>query len=153
MRYCPYCHRINAGTPPICNYCGRSWHIRLCPRGHENLYDARFCGICGSTDLTDTAGPRPWWTYILKTVFLVGIILFVFSLGSGFKELSPLFINYIVSIALLLFGYYLVIAIAPQPLKGLLRYMSKMIGGFAIGCLLWLWRAVRVIIFDNKKYK
>jgi hypothetical protein len=150
MRYCPYCHRINAGTPQICNYCGHSWHIRLCPRGHENLYDARFCGICGSTDLTDTVGPRRWWSYLIRALILICIILIIFFLGRGAKKFSPVFINYVICIALLLFGYYLVIAIAPQPIKGMLRYMNKVIVGVALGILTWLWRAVRVIIFDNK---
>jgi hypothetical protein len=55
MRYCPNCRRINEAWPERCRFCGLTWNIRICRRGHPNPANAVFCGECGSGDLTDTA--------------------------------------------------------------------------------------------------
>lgn len=59
MKYCPACQRWNQGQPVRCNYCGRTWGVRLCPRGHANPPDAVFCSQCGRPQLSETAGPEP----------------------------------------------------------------------------------------------
>jgi len=55
MRYCPNCRRINEGWPERCRYCGLTWGVRFCRRGHPNPASAVFCGECGSGDMTETA--------------------------------------------------------------------------------------------------
>jgi len=55
MRYCPNCRRINEAWPERCRFCGLTWNVRICRRGHQNPPNAVFCGECGSGDLTDTA--------------------------------------------------------------------------------------------------
>lgn len=66
MRYCPNCRRINQAWPQRCRFCGMTWNVRICRRGHENPPGAVFCGECGSADLTETAaGGR-----FLNSVFL-----------------------------------------------------------------------------------
>lgn len=150
MKYCPYCHRINAGRPQICNYCGRTWYVRLCNRGHENSYDAQFCGTCGSADLTDTAGGTPWWSYMFRILPWSILILFIVSLGRGPYQLSPQLINLIIPVLLLIFGYALVVSMAPWPLKGLLAFINRKLKFFLSKILVWFWDLIKWILFDNR---
>jgi hypothetical protein len=83
MRYCPYCHRFSPGQPPICHFSGRTWYTRLCPRGHENPVDSRYCGTCGSTDLSTTAGRAPWLMLTMKAMAWLFLGLFIYSLADG----------------------------------------------------------------------
>ena len=57
MRFCTNCHRMTAGKPLFCNWCGRSFDIRLCPRMHVNPRAAQVCAECGSRELS-TPQPR-----------------------------------------------------------------------------------------------
>jgi RNA polymerase subunit RPABC4/transcription elongation factor Spt4 len=55
MRYCSNCKKLTAGKPPYCNFCGRSYGVRLCPRGHNNPRAAEACSECGSMELSTPA--------------------------------------------------------------------------------------------------
>lgn len=73
MKYCYNCNRITAGEPLFCNFCGKSYNIKLCPRLHVNPRRAEVCSQCGSRDLS-TPQPRvPFWGRIL-----VALLTFVF---------------------------------------------------------------------------
>jgi len=58
MRYCSNCKKLTAGKPPYCNFCGRSYGVRLCPRGHKNPRAAEACSECGSMELSTPAPNR-----------------------------------------------------------------------------------------------
>src|SRR5512137_865210 len=120
MRYCPFCHRWNLDRPQLCNYCGRSWYVRLCPRGHENPLDAQFCGTCGSTDMTDPSGPRPWWIRLLRGALLLFLLLILVSLVQGFPRLPDLLTALaplLIALGFLLIAYHLGLAVLPAVLK------------------------------------
>jgi len=130
MRYCPHCHRLNPGRPAICHYCGRTWYVKLCPRGHENPPNAQHCGTCGSMDLTETAGPRPWGLYGLK--ILIALILFVvffFSTKLIFQSISEdtavIFLSQIMVTIFLLVGYLIGISILPQSVQGIFKKANR----------------------------
>jgi RNA polymerase subunit RPABC4/transcription elongation factor Spt4 len=73
MKYCYNCNRITAGEPLFCNFCGKSYNVKLCPRLHVNPRSAEVCSQCGSRDLS-TPQPRvPFWGRIL-----VALITFIF---------------------------------------------------------------------------
>lgn len=55
MRFCAYCRRINERWPDRCRFCGHTWSVKFCRRGHVNPSNAIFCGECGSADLSETA--------------------------------------------------------------------------------------------------
>ena len=57
MRYCTHCHRITTGKALFCNFCGRSYGVKLCPHRHPNPRNADICSQCGSRDLS-TPQPR-----------------------------------------------------------------------------------------------
>ena len=57
MRYCNACHHMTTGEPVFCNFCGRSYDLKLCPHRHPNPRSAEVCSQCGSRELS-TPQPR-----------------------------------------------------------------------------------------------
>ena len=84
MRYCFHCRRITLGEPLFCNYCGRSYDRKLCPRRHPNPRTALVCSQCGSRDLS-TPQPKGSWrsrAVIFLVRVLPGIALVLISLAA-----------------------------------------------------------------------
>jgi len=82
MRYCNQCHCITAGEPLFCNFCGRSYDLKLCPHRHPNPRTAEVCNQCGSRELS-TPHPRvSFWLSPLLVLLsaLPGIVLLGISL-------------------------------------------------------------------------
>ncbi len=152
MRYCPRCHHFNPGNLPICHFCGATWYVRLCPRGHENPPSAQYCGTCGSTDLSETAGRRPWLLIAFKLFLWLLVGLFVYSLvfGAGPISGSQIF-AYIFSLAfplcLLLVGLWLLLSLLPksvgQSVRKLMRHVLRLAGLAAWGLLKLIWRILK----------
>ena len=151
MRYCPFCHRLNAGRPVICYYCGHTWHVRLCPRGHENPSNALHCGTCGSMDLSETAGPRPWFLYPVKILIFLIICCTVCFLG----KLGTLLVRHdsanmvmlgVIAIALLLTAYFIAISVLPQPVKRMFRRIHQLILHGVTRIALWVGETLRELI-------
>jgi hypothetical protein len=81
MKYCYECGRMTPGDPLYCNYCGRSYDLKLCPRHHPNPRIAELCSQCGSRELST---PQPkvsiWWRILeWLTRMLVAALLTVLS--------------------------------------------------------------------------
>jgi len=57
MRRCTSCFRFQAGHPTFCSYCGRSFDVRICSRGHHNPRGVQYCADCGSADLSTPSAP------------------------------------------------------------------------------------------------
>ena len=77
MKYCYACNHITPGEPLFCNFCGRSYDVKLCPRMHPNPRKAQACSKCGSRDFS-TPQPRvPWWAPLLEFVLscIPGLLL------------------------------------------------------------------------------
>ncbi len=82
MRYCNQCNRITAGEALFCNFCGRSYDLRLCPHRHPNPRTAQICRQCGSRELST---PQPRVSIWLRPLSLLlsllpGIVLVLVSL-------------------------------------------------------------------------
>lgn len=95
MKYCYNCDRITAGDPLFCNFCGRSYNVKLCPRRHPNPRTAQACSQCGSRDLS-TPQPRvPWWAPVLQFVLsgVPGCLLAVVSILGILLVLRALLTN------------------------------------------------------------
>ncbi len=73
MRRCTSCFRFHPGTPTFCAYCGRSFDVRICSRGHRNPRGVQFCAECGSADLST---PAPSASFLHH---LSGFVLYLFS--------------------------------------------------------------------------
>jgi hypothetical protein len=72
MKYCYNCSRITLGEPLFCNFCGRSYEVKLCPRLHPNPRAAQICSQCGSRDLSNPQPRLPFW---LKPLFYLVSVL------------------------------------------------------------------------------
>ncbi len=81
MKYCYNCNRITAGEPLFCNFCGRSYNVKLCPRLHANPRNAEACSQCGSRDLSTPQPKVPLWAPIAQFLLSLvpGLILAVLS--------------------------------------------------------------------------
>src|SRR5580704_680547 len=86
MRYCHQCHRITSGEPLFCNFCGRSYNLKLCPHRHPNPRNAEICSQCGSRELSLPQPRVSFWLAPLVTLLtaLPGIVLVVVSIAFVF---------------------------------------------------------------------
>ena len=146
MRYCPYCHRLNAGRPQLCFYCGHTWHVRLCPRGHENPPDAQFCGSCGSADLTETAGPVPWWLWLIRISIIGLFVLLIASLGDIQFRLTEQQLTYVIAIFILLFAIHMALSQIPGPVRRIVQQMIRFLKKWSLATLIWLWERLKNLL-------
>jgi RNA polymerase subunit RPABC4/transcription elongation factor Spt4 len=72
MRYCFSCRKITSGNPAYCNYCGKSYDVKLCSRGHSNPRTAEVCSVCGSRNLSI---PQTRGGAALRALFSIGLFL------------------------------------------------------------------------------
>lgn len=111
MRYCRDCHKFTAGRPLFCQFCGRSYNVKLCPRGHRNPRAADACTTCGSHELSTPQAPQ-----------------------SGMSRIGYLF-GFAILAGLCIFAAYFAYSILAAP-DNILVLMKA---GLALGCLLLLW--------------
>src|SRR5580700_4872934 len=82
MRYCYNCNRITSGEPLFCQFCGRSYGVKLCPRLHKNPRTAQVCSQCGTRELSTPAPKAPLWiaaaAYLVT--FIPGVLLLAISI-------------------------------------------------------------------------
>ena len=116
MKYCYQCNKITNGEPLFCNFCGRSYDVKLCPRLHANPRNAQACSQCGNRDLST---PQP------KVPFWVRVLLFIVSLIPGT-------ILAVVSVAVVAF-FFVELFRSPQ----MLCYAILLL--IALGFLWWVW--------------
>lgn len=95
MKYCYQCNRVTHGEPLFCNFCGRSYNVKLCPRLHRNPRNAQSCSQCGSRDLSTPAPKSPFW--ISVAVFFLSLVpgglLGLFSLLIVVAAIRTLLLN------------------------------------------------------------
>jgi RNA polymerase subunit RPABC4/transcription elongation factor Spt4 len=130
MRFCNQCHRITAGEPLFCNFCGRSYDSKLCPSRHPNPRNAEICSQCGSRELS-TPHPRvSFWLAplvallsILPGLLLVTVsALFVFGVIQTLLSSQQLMFQAVVAGLMLCFLWYLYMHL-PHVLR---RFLSRL---------------------------
>jgi hypothetical protein len=77
MKLCFSCGKVTTGVPSYCHYCGKTYNVKLCSRGHINPRSANICSQCGSREMSTPQRKIP---FLLKPlIFLlshfVGIVL------------------------------------------------------------------------------
>src|SRR5712671_6818033 len=92
MRYCNQCHRITPGEPLFCNFCGRSYNLKLCPHRHPNPRNAEICSQCGSRELSTPHPRMPLWLSPLVALLtaLPGVLLLTVTVLFGFGVIQAL---------------------------------------------------------------
>jgi RNA polymerase subunit RPABC4/transcription elongation factor Spt4 len=84
IRYCHNCRRITSGEAPMfCQFCGRTYDVKLCPRLHANPRTAQICSQCGSRELTS---PQPRASFWLRP------LLFLLTITPGLVLLAALIV-------------------------------------------------------------
>lgn len=115
MRYCNQCHRITAGEPLFCNFCGRSYNFKLCPHRHPNPRNAEICSQCGSRELS-TPHPRVpllllplvgLLTALPGLVLVVVSAIFIFGLINTVLSNQQLMFQAVIAGLMLAFLWYL----------------------------------------------
>jgi hypothetical protein len=129
----------------ICHYCGRTWQVRLCPRGHENPPDSQFCGICGSADLTETAGPVPFWIWLIRIGSLVIFILFIASLNPPEFRLTDQIIAQVIAIAILIFVINMSLSGLPGPVRRFFLMVTRIAKKWFIRVAVWCWERLKIM--------
>lgn len=128
MTYCYNCGRLTDGKPLYCNSCGRSYDVKLCPRGHQNPRGAECCSQCGSRDLSTPQPkiPMSWRLLALIARLGIGLLLFYLSLTLIIDLLrTPAFQQLLVLFGFLMGGLWWLYSKLPDWLQELLRSLWK----------------------------
>jgi RNA polymerase subunit RPABC4/transcription elongation factor Spt4 len=109
MRYCNQCHRITPGEPLFCNFCGRSYDLKLCPSRHPNPRNAEICSQCGSRELSAPHPRVPIWLSALLALLsaLPGLLLLAVTILFAVGLVQVLLTNQQVQLQVLLVGLML----------------------------------------------
>ena len=127
MKYCSHCRHLNAGRPRYCQYCGHTFNVKLCPRGHINLPENLVCGECGSHDLTEPA-PLPRKIRVaIRTFKVVLVILIALILYHGSESILEVIITLLFFIIFIAVYIYILKAIIPSPLDKAFSIVTKIL--------------------------
>ena len=82
MKYCYACGQVTGVEPFFCNFCGRSYDVKLCPRLHLNPRLAEACSQCGSRDLSipQPRVPILWRLLAFLAQAIFGLLLLSLSI-------------------------------------------------------------------------
>lgn len=135
MNRCANCYRYSLGDPAFCPFCGRSFHVKLCPRGHTNPRQVTFCSQCGSSDLSTPAPPGSFWFHLqtalvrvlvrLTPVLLVGAVALAVVRAIDW----PSVIEPVLPVLLMLGLLYWVTTLLPAPIRRLGKGAARRLGG------------------------
>ena len=136
MKFCYHCGKITPDEPLFCNFCGRTYDVKLCTRLHPNGRYAEVCSQCGSRDFS-TPQPRvPLWTrcfgWLLRaTVALLLVYLALVSLALLAKGIltSPGAQHLLLSLGILAALLYWLWLKLPQWVRKLVHRMVGRKGG------------------------
>jgi len=115
MRYCNHCHRMTAGEPLFCNFCGRSYDLKLCQHRHPNPRNAEICSECGSRDLSTPHPHVPLlWAGLIQVLtklpallLLALSVMFVFGLIQALLTNQQVLFQAVIAGLMLAFLWYL----------------------------------------------
>jgi hypothetical protein len=124
MKYCYECGRMTAGEPRYCQFCGRTYDVKLCPRRHENPRFAEVCSQCGSRELS-TPQPKvsPVWRvleFLARVMVGLLIVYVVLSFVYGLVT-TPETGNALTALGLLLGALFILWTMLPDWFKRLVR--------------------------------
>jgi len=132
MKYCFECGRVTSGEPLFCNFCGRTFDVKLCPRLHVNPRIATVCRECGSRELSmpQLRVSVLWHALAYLVRIALGALLVWLSLSvliAVIKEMlrRPGVQGGMVLLGILLLGLWFLWAMLPDWLRKLIRHIVK----------------------------
>jgi succinate dehydrogenase hydrophobic anchor subunit len=92
MKFCYGCGHTTGGEPLFCNFCGRSYDAKLCPKLHPNARIAEACSRCGSRDLSLPHPKIPFLWRLLAWLAqaLSGVVLVFLSIPVALRAVRAL---------------------------------------------------------------
>jgi len=124
MKYCYECGRITAGEPRYCQFCGRTYDVKLCPRRHENPRFAEVCSQCGSRELS-TPQPKvsPVWKVMeFLSRVMVGLLIAYVVLSFVYGMVTtPRTSDALMALGLLICALFVLWTMLPDWFKRLVR--------------------------------
>jgi hypothetical protein len=83
MKKCYECGHVTGGEPLFCQFCGRTYDMKLCPRMHVNPRFAEVCSQCGSRDLSTPQPKVSLWKRmrVVLVKIMLGVLLVLGSLA------------------------------------------------------------------------
>jgi hypothetical protein len=86
MKFCYACGNSTGGKPLYCNFCGRSYDVKVCARLHSNPRWAEACSRCGSRNLSLPQPRIPLLWRLLGAAILgfTGVLLLGISVDLAF---------------------------------------------------------------------
>lgn len=123
MKYCAFCKRINPGKPTHCQYCGRTFGVRICRHCRQaNPRMALVCRNCGGNELSEPSGSLPFRMDFLNILFWISVLTLIIGIIRSLELLLPL----LVILGLLCLGFFFMpSAIIRKALKMMLKYFRK----------------------------
>ena len=132
MKYCYECGHTTIGTPLFCNFCGRSYDVKLCRRLHVNPRSAEACSHCGSRNLSlpQPRVPVLWRLLAITVLVLTGAFLAAISLPIAIQVQKQLVAHRELPNGLLMRGLVLVLlwglwSILPDCFRIIIRRLLK----------------------------
>lgn len=128
MKYCFGCGKLTPGDPAYCQFCGKTYDVKLCSRGHQNPRNAEVCSQCGSRELSKPQPkiPMSWRLLALLIQLGLGVLLAYVSLSILIALLkTPAFQELIVLTSLLLGGLWWCFSKLPEWLQDAIRTVWK----------------------------
>jgi len=93
MKYCVFCRRMNPGRPTYCQFCGRTFWVKICSHCREvNPSHALVCRNCGSAELSEISGSIPRWLVFLNILCGILALTLIIGLIRNLELLLPLFV-------------------------------------------------------------
>jgi hypothetical protein len=76
----------------FCPYCGRTYNVKICGRGHINARTVQFCPQCGSAEFSTPAAVDPLHRRLLRGLLwvVVWVVLILLSLTVVTRALASL---------------------------------------------------------------
>jgi|SRR5581483_1015105 len=134
MRRCSSCFRFHPGHPTFCSFCGRSFGVRICSRGHINPRSAQFCSDCGSGDLS-TPATEPSLTFRLSGLALYLLAAFTgvaIAMTAGLALIHlvdwQMLTSHLAALILMLGFLYWATTLLPGPVKKLGKAVVNLAG-------------------------
>lgn len=119
---------MTAGEPLFCNFCGRSYDVKLCQRLHVNPRGAEVCSKCGSRELSTPQPkvPMSWRLLALLVRLGLGLLLFYASLSLLIALLrTPQVQQWLIVLGLLLAALWLLWSKLPDWFREAIRSSWK----------------------------
>ncbi len=123
MRWCAACRRYVSGHPRYCPTCGRTFSVRLCPRGHHNPRHVVFCTHCGSDNLSTPAPAEPGLdagvhrASVIVTPFVIAGLVISTVLGTLILIDWMQLMRFLVAVGFMLGGCYWAISFLPPSVR------------------------------------